>query len=106
MGKRDRSQLKFLILLYLAENGRGVSKYRLKKDLNIPTSKQLNKLVDDLLEKDFIRKEKVFVHDDAGGVTNLFYLTEKGQDFISQAEKLLIDFFNLTPDLRGDPLNL
>ncbi|RMG34805.1 MAG: hypothetical protein D6732_10285 [Methanobacteriota archaeon] len=105
MGKRDRSQLKFLILLYLAENGLGVSKYRLKKDLNIPTSKQLNKLIEDLLSYNFIRQEQVYVHKEEGGVTNLFYLTEKGQDFISRAEKLLLDFFNLSPDYLDDSVN-
>lgn len=101
MGKRDRSQMKFLILLFLRDNGLGVSKYRLKKDLNIPTSKQLNKLIHELLAHQFIRQEQIHVHDEEGGITNLYYLTEKGDEFISKAEKLLFDFFNLAPESEG-----
>ncbi len=95
MKKRDKSQLKFSILQLIKSSNKGVSKYKMKKQLNIPTSKQLNLLLGELLDKGFVKEERIERHQSEGGTTFLFYLTEKGMDFLMTAEHLLKDFFGI-----------
>ena len=89
MGKnRDRSQLKFRLLLLIKDSPLGISKYMLKKQLNIATTKQIDGLLTELLEGQYI------VVDFINSKSN-YRLSEKGVDFIEKAEIYFLEFLGI-----------
>jgi predicted transcriptional regulator len=92
---RDKSQLKFKILLQIKDNPLGISKYMLKKNTGIPTTKQFNQLIEDLLEKSYVRVEQRDLPGNTTESGNYYYLEPKAIEFIEKAEELLIEFLDL-----------
>ncbi len=89
MGKnRDRTQLKFQLLLHIKDSPVGISKYKLKKLSNIATTKQIDGLLKELVEGEYVIVEN---HDNA----NYFRLSEKGMDFVDKTEVYFLEFLGI-----------
>lgn len=73
----------------------GISKYMLKKEVEIPTTKQFDGLMNDLLDKNFVRVELRELPGNQQDSGNYFFLEPKGFEFLEMAEELLTEFLNM-----------
>jgi len=97
--RRDRSKLKFILLIFILDSPLDISKYRLKQLADVPTTKQFDSLVSELLDANLIDLEKRPLpgkQEDTQG--NYYLLTVKGHSFMEDTEKAMKGFLQITEE--------